>query len=61
VVGTADTVVGIESSKTLALAVPGAWLVQFKKATHHLMFEAPVEFAKLVSAFLEINETVDVK
>jgi len=61
VVGTADTVVGIESSKTLALAVPGAWLVQFKKATHHLMFEAPVELAKLVSAFLEINETVDVK
>jgi pimeloyl-ACP methyl ester carboxylesterase len=57
VVGTSDTVVGIESSKTLALAVPGAWLVQFKNATHHLMFEAPDEFAKIVLTFLDIKET----
>ncbi len=61
VVGTSDTVVGIESSKTLASAIPGAWLVQFKKGTHSLMFEAPTEFAKIVLTFLDINETVEVK
>jgi hypothetical protein len=33
VVGTSDTVVGVENSKTLASANPGAWLVQFKNAT----------------------------
>lgn len=57
-VGTADTVVGTESSKTLAKLIPGAWLVQFKNGTHHLQFEAPSEFARIVLAFLEINETV---
>jgi pimeloyl-ACP methyl ester carboxylesterase len=61
VVGTSDTVVGIESSKTLASAIPGAWLVQFKNATHNLIFEAPTEFAKIVITFLDINETVEVK
>ena len=61
VVGTADTVVGIESSKTIASAIPGAWLVQFKNATHHLIFEAPTEFARIVLTFLDINETVKVK
>ena len=57
-VGTADAVVGTESSKTLAKLVPGAWLVQFKNGTHHLQLEAPSEFARIVLAFLEINETV---
>lgn len=57
-VGTADTVVGAESSKTLAKLIPGAWLVQFKNGTHHLQFEAPSEFARIVVTFLEINETV---
>jgi pimeloyl-ACP methyl ester carboxylesterase len=61
VVGTADTVVGVESSKTIAAAIPGAWLVQFKKASHHLMYETPAEFAKIVLAFLEIKETVEAK
>jgi pimeloyl-ACP methyl ester carboxylesterase len=61
IVGTSDTVVGVESSKTLALAIPGAWLVQFKKGTHHLIYEAPTEFAKIVLTFLEINETVEAK
>jgi pimeloyl-ACP methyl ester carboxylesterase len=60
-VGTADAVVGVNSSKTLAAAIPGAWLVQFKKGTHPLMNEAPAEFARIVLAFLDINETVDVK
>lgn len=58
VVGTSDTVVGAESSKTLASAIPGAWLIQFKNATHHLMFEAPTEFAKIVLTFLDMNEMV---
>jgi pimeloyl-ACP methyl ester carboxylesterase len=61
VVGTSDTVVGVESSKTIASAIPGAWLVQFKNATHHLMNEAPAEFARIVISFLGINETVDMK
>lgn len=57
-VGTADTVVGTESSKTLAKLIPGAWLVQFKNGTHHVQFEAPSEFARIVVTFLESNETV---
>lgn len=61
IVGTSDTTVGVESSKTLSSAIPGAWLVQFKNATHHLMFEVPTEFAKIVLTFLDINETVEVK
>jgi pimeloyl-ACP methyl ester carboxylesterase len=60
VVGTADTVVGVESSKTLASAIPGAWLVQFKNGSHTLILEAPTEFAKIVLTFLDINETVEV-
>jgi pimeloyl-ACP methyl ester carboxylesterase len=61
VVGTSDAVVGVESSKMIATAIPGAWLVQFKNATHPLIFEAPAEFAKIVLTFLDINETVGVK
>ena len=61
VVGTSDTVVGVESSKTIASAIPGAWLVQFKNATHSLVDEAPTEFAKIVLTFLDINEMVEVK
>jgi len=61
IVGTADTTVGAESSKTIATAIPGAWLVQFKKGTHHLMYEAPAEFSRIVLQFLEMNETVGVK
>jgi pimeloyl-ACP methyl ester carboxylesterase len=57
-VGTADTIVGTESSKTLAGLIPGAWLVQFKNGTHHLQFEAPAEFSRIVLTFLEMNETV---
>ena len=60
-VGTSDDVAGVESSKTLASAIPGAWLVQFKNATHFLIYEAPTEFAKIVLTFLDINETVEVK
>lgn len=60
IVGTADTVVGAESSKIIASAIPGAWLVQFKKATHSLIFEAPTEFARIVLSFLDISETVEV-
>lgn len=61
VVGTADAVVGVDGSKTLASAIPGAWLVQFKKDTHPLMIEAPAEFARIVLTFLDIDETVEVK
>jgi pimeloyl-ACP methyl ester carboxylesterase len=61
IVGTSDTVVGVESSKSLASAIPGAWLVQFKNGSHGLMIEAPTEFSKIVLDFLDINETVGVK
>jgi pimeloyl-ACP methyl ester carboxylesterase len=61
IIGTSDIVVGSESSKELASAIPGAWLVQFKNGSHGLMLEAPTEFAEIVLAFLDINETVGVK
>jgi len=59
-VGTADPVVGTESSKTIASAIPGAWLIQFKNGTHGVMLEVPTEFAKIVLTFLNMNETVGV-
>jgi len=34
IVGTSDNVVGVESSKVIAAAIPGAWLIQVKNATH---------------------------
>ena len=61
VVGTADNVVGDASSKTLAAAIPGAWLVQFKGATHHLMYETPAGFSAVALTFFETDETVTVK
>ncbi len=61
IVGTSDTTVGVESSKAIATAIPGAWLIQFKNATHLLIYEAPDEFAKVVLLFLNINETVETK
>jgi pimeloyl-ACP methyl ester carboxylesterase len=61
VVGTADTVVGIADSKTLASTIPGVWLVQFRNATHHLMDEVPAEFARIVLMFLETDQTVHVQ
>lgn len=57
-VGTADTVVGTESSILLAGLIPGAWLVQFKGATHHLQFEAPLAFTRIVLTFLAMDETI---
>jgi len=58
VVGTSDTVVGPDSSKVLAAAVAGAWLVQFKNATHALMYETPTGFARVALTFLGTDETV---
>ncbi|MDR3493438.1 MAG: alpha/beta hydrolase [Ancalomicrobiaceae bacterium] len=60
VVGTADTVVYPESSKVLSATIPGAWLVQFKNATHGLMYETPTGFARIVLTFLDTDETVKV-
>lgn len=57
-VGTSDTVVGVEGSKTLAAVIPGAWLVQFKNGTHGVMGETPGEFGRIVLTFLDMNETV---
>jgi hypothetical protein len=53
-------VVGDASSKTLAAAIPGAWLVQFKGATHHLMYETPAGFSAVALTFFETDETVTV-
>lgn len=60
-VGTDDKVVGTQSSITLASLIPGAWLVQFKNATHQLQFEAPAAFAQIVLTFLAMDETIPVK
>ena len=60
-VGTDDKVVGTQSSITLAGLIPGAWLIQFKNATHHLQFEAPAAFAQIVLTFLAVDETVPAK
>lgn len=60
-VGTEDNIVGAKSSKTLARLIPGAWLVQFKNGTHHLQFEAPSEFSRIVLTFLEMNETIPMR
>ena len=60
-VGTADTVVGTKSSIILAGLIPGAWLVQFKGGTHHLQFEAPAAFTRIVLTFLAMDETVPAK
>ena len=54
-VGTSDSVVGAEPSKTLASAIPGAWLVQIRNASHSLMQEMPVEFVRIVLTFLDID------
>ena len=58
IVGTSDNVVGVESSKVIAAAIPGAWLIQVKNATHLLMNELPVEFSRVVLMFLD--ETFEV-
>lgn len=58
VVGTADEVVGLSGSKTLAARIPGAWLAQFKNGGHALMREAPAAFTRTVLDFLEIDQTV---
>jgi len=57
-VGTADPVVGSESSKVIASAIPGAWLVQIKNASHGLILEAPEQFTKIVLTFLDVDATV---
>lgn len=57
-VGTADPVVGSDSSKVIAAAIPGAWLVQFKNASHGLILEAPEAFTKVVLTFLDVDATV---
>lgn len=57
-VGTADPVVGADGSKAIAAAIPGAWLVQFKNASHGLMLEAPEGFAKVVATFLDVDAVV---
>lgn len=57
-VGTADNIVGVESSKEIASAIPGAWLVQFKNGTHLLMNEAPRAVAGIVLTFLDRNEVM---
>jgi pimeloyl-ACP methyl ester carboxylesterase len=58
IVGTADATVGNSDSIKLAATIPGAWLIQFKNGTHHLMDEVPAEFTRIVLLFLEIDQTV---
>lgn len=41
-----------------SFSIRRAWLVQFKKRTHWLIFEEPSEFARIVITFQDFNETV---
>jgi pimeloyl-ACP methyl ester carboxylesterase len=54
-IGTDDTVVGLDSSLELATLVPGAWLIQMKGCTHSLHHEKPVVAAEMVLDFLKYN------
>ncbi len=55
-VGTNDTIVGTQASINLAGHIEGAWLTQFKNASHMLMYDLPEEFAETVLLFLQTNE-----
>jgi pimeloyl-ACP methyl ester carboxylesterase len=57
-IGTADALVGAQDSKTLATTIPAAWLIQFNHGAHGLMDEVPNEFVRIVSTFLEMNQSV---
>jgi len=48
----------VEKTDEMAPAIPGVWLIQFKKGKRHLMNQEPAEFATLVSNFLDMNETI---
>jgi pimeloyl-ACP methyl ester carboxylesterase len=52
VTGTDDVVIPPENAVTLAERIPGARLVQFPGAGHGMMYQCPMEFAKVVREFL---------
>ncbi|MDK2951906.1 MAG: hypothetical protein PWQ77_1571 [Kosmotogales bacterium] len=54
-IGTDDTIVGVDSSLELAALVPGAWLIQIKGCTHSLHREKPVVAAEVVLDFLRYD------
>jgi pimeloyl-ACP methyl ester carboxylesterase len=53
IVGTDDIWTPAANSLMIAENIPGAWLVQIGDAGHGLMYQYPVEFSKVVSAFLQ--------
>ena len=54
VTGTDDVVIPPVNAVTLSERIPGARLVQFPGAGHGLMYQCPMEFAKVVREFLGI-------
>jgi pimeloyl-ACP methyl ester carboxylesterase len=54
VTGTDDVVIPPTNAVTLSERIPGARLVQFPGAGHGLMYQCPMEFAKVVREFLGI-------
>ncbi|HTX33227.1 MAG TPA: alpha/beta hydrolase [Solirubrobacteraceae bacterium] len=50
VTGTADRIVSPASARALAARIPGADLVQLRRASHLLLQERPVELAELIVA-----------
>jgi hypothetical protein len=40
--------------------IPGAWLAQFKNASHVLIDEVPIELAKTIIDFLDINQSINI-
>lgn len=53
---TEDQAVPPTNPLVLADKIPGAWLIQIKKAGHGLMYQYPTTFTQIVKAFLTITE-----
>ena len=52
ITGAEDVAVPAANSLILVQKIPGAWLVQIKRAGHGLMFQDPEKFSEIVKTFL---------
>lgn len=55
VTGTDDLIVPPQNSLIMAQKIRTAWLIPFKGGGHGLLYQFPLEFAKVAKMFLEIN------
>ena len=56
IAGEADQITPPEHALRMAGLIPGAWLARFKSGGHWLMYQNPLDMARLVKAFLLIRE-----